>query len=75
MKKYRFGYLEVIHNYKTIEINLDDEVNPSLIADSLTHIDELINWDEDCNVTNESEITFIELDLKDDANFPKVKND
>jgi len=65
MKKYHFGYYEFIKKYKYIEVFLDEEVDPSSIAESLPHIDELITWEEDAIVTNETDIKIVEIEFED----------
>lgn len=62
MKKYHFGYHEFITKYKFIEVYLDSSIDPQSMADSMTAIDELISWEEQSSVTNESEIQFVEID-------------
>ena len=68
MKKYHFGYYEFIKKYKCVEIFLDEEVDPSSIAESLLHIDELITWEEDAIVNNESSIKFYEITSENERN-------
>lgn len=67
MKKYRFSYCEFVKNFKSIEIYLDDDVDPISIAKTLPHIDELVIWDEDGLVTDESEIMIVEIDSDDET--------
>lgn len=75
MKKYRFSYYEFIKNFKSIEIYLDDDVDPISVSKTLPHIDELVIWDEDSLVTDESEIMFVEIDQEEKACIAEKKND
>ena len=65
MKKYHFGYYEFVKNYKFVEIYLDASVDPQSIAESMSRIDELISWEEDGIITDESEIKFQEIPVID----------
>lgn len=60
MKTYHFGYFEIVHNYKFIEIELSDE-DPQQIADSLLNLQDFVQWNEEGEITNESDIHFVEI--------------
>jgi hypothetical protein len=60
MKKYYFSYVEVVQNHKSIEIDLDDE-DPQQFADSLLHLRDYIQWDEEGEITQEFDIQFCEV--------------
>jgi hypothetical protein len=60
MKKYYFSYVEVVENHKSIEIDLDDE-DPQQVADSLFHLRDYIQWNEEGEITQEFDIQFSEV--------------
>lgn len=60
MKTYHFGYIEIVQNYKFIEIDLDDE-DPHQFADSLLHLRDYIQWNEEGEITQEFDIQFSEV--------------
>ena len=65
MTTYNFCYVEIVQNYKTIQIDLDDE-DPHQVADSLSLLKDYIDWHEDGEITTEFDIQFVEVSNEKD---------
>ena len=66
MKIFRYFYIEIIENHKSIEIEINDDEDPKTYADSLIQLTDYVKWKEDSLITNESDIKFTEISHEQD---------